>query len=166
MDEPTNDLDAETLELLEELLVNFDGTLLLICHDRAFLNNVVTNTLSFLENGEILENVGGYDDWLSKSNEQIKPLSEEKRTDKKKQYRENQKASRAQKLTFKETRELEELPARIESLENEQNDLYAQMADPAFYQEKGNIVDAKKRMSEIEGELSELYKRWEYLDSI
>jgi len=166
MDEPTNDLDAETLELLEELLVNFDGTLLLICHDRAFLNNVVTNTLSFLENGEILENVGGYDDWLSKSNEQIKPLSEEKRTDKKKQYRENQKASRAQKLTFKETRELEELPARIESLENEQNDLYAQMADPAFYQEKGNIVDAKKRMNEIEGELSELYKRWEYLDSI
>ena len=165
LDEPTNDLDTETLELLEELLVNFKGTVLLICHDRAFLNNVVTNTLSFLENGVIHENVGGYDDWLLKTNQQAAALKNDSQLDKKKQYKENQKAGRIKKLTFKEGKELEALPAHIESLEEEQNELYHKMADPAFYQSGKNIADAKKRISEIEGELPKLYERWEFLDS-
>jgi ABC transport system ATP-binding/permease protein len=166
LDEPTNDLDAETLELLEEMLVNFDGTILLICHDRAFLNNVVTNTLSFLDNGVINENVGGYDDWLLKTNAQAAPLKNNSQLDKKKQYKENKKSGRIKKLTFKEGKELEALPAQIESLENEQSELYNKMADPAFYQDGKNIADAKQRISDIEGELPALYERWEYLDSI
>jgi ATP-binding cassette subfamily F protein uup len=165
LDEPTNDLDTETLELLEELLVNFKGTVLLICHDRAFLNNVVTNTLSFLENGSITENVGGYDDWLKKTNEQLIPSKGDVQIDKKKQYKEIQKAKRKKELSFKEQKELEALPAQIESMENEQSELYNKMADPAFYQNKKDVVGAKKRIEDLETELPKVYKRWEFLES-
>jgi ABC transport system ATP-binding/permease protein len=165
LDEPTNDLDTETLELLEELLVSFKGTVLLICHDRAFLNNVVTNTLTFSDNGTINENVGGYDDWLKASNEQPGLIKEHDNIDKKKQYKEIQKANRKKKLTFKEDKELEALPAQIESMENEQNELYNKMADPTFYKNKNNVVDTKKRIDELETELPKVYERWEFLES-
>ena len=165
LDEPTNDLDTETLELLEELLVNFKGTVLLISHDRAFLNNVVTSTLSFLDNGVIHENVGGFDDWLLKTDEHPAPAKAHVQIDKKKQYKEAQKASREKKLTFKEQKELDALPAHIEDLEDEQSELYHKMADPAFCQSKKNIVDAKKRMNELEDEIAKLYERWEFLEA-
>ena len=165
LDEPTNDLDTETLELLEELLVNFKGTVLLICHDRAFLNNVVTNTMSFLADGTINENVGGYDDWLVKTNEQQLPLKETAQIDKKKQYKENQKANRKKKLSFLESKELESLPAQIESMENEQQKLYNKMANPTFYKNRQDVVDAKKRIEELETELPKVYERWEFLES-
>ena len=165
LDEPTNDLDAETLELLEELLMNFTGTVLLISHDRAFLNNVVINTFSFIGNGVIHENVGGYDDWLKKSEEFSAPSSKESQTDKKKLYKEARKANRPKKLGFKERQELKTLPAQIEALEKEQNGLYAQMSDPAFYQNKEDVVTAKKRLEALEAELPKLYERWEFLES-
>ncbi|NQT27879.1 ATP-binding cassette domain-containing protein [candidate division KSB1 bacterium] len=165
LDEPTNDLDTETLELLEELLVNFKGTVLLICHDRAFLNNVVTNTFSFSEDGFINETVGGYDEWLKKTNEQLPLPKYEEKVDKKKQYKDTQKAKRTKKLSFKEQKELEALPAQIELFEKEQNALYEKMADPAFYQNKEDVVDAKKRIEELGAELPKIYERWEFLES-
>jgi len=104
LDEPTNDLDSETLELLEELLVHFAGTILLICHDRAFLDNVVTSTLVFTGNGTLVEYVGGYNDWLEQQS-QATPIPGKPKIDKKKLYKEARKASQPRRLSFKETRE-------------------------------------------------------------
>ena len=118
LDEPTNDLDSETLELLEELLVNFQGTVLLICHDRAFLDNVVTSTWVFTGDGAIAEYVGGYQDWRRQQSQET-PEPEKPKIDKKKLYKEARKAGQTRKLSFKESKELESLPARIESLEGE-----------------------------------------------
>ncbi len=134
MDEPTNDLDTETLELLEELLLDYPGTLLLVSHDRAFLNNVVTSTLVFEGEGRVGEYVGGYDDWLR----QRPPASPEKaekaaaRSEKPRPVRE-----RRPTLSFKEQRELEALPPRIESLEAEQAELVQTLSDPSFYRQGG-----------------------------
>ena len=134
MDEPTNDLDTETLELLEELLLDYPGTLLLVSHDRAFLNNVVTSTLVLEGEGRVGEYVGGYDDWLR----QRSPESPEKagkaaaRPEKPRPVRE-----RRPTLSFKEQRELEALPPRIESLEAEQAALVQTLSDPSFYRQGG-----------------------------
>lgn len=165
LDEPTNDLDTETLELLEELLVNFMGTVLLICHDRAFLNNVVISTLSFSAEGNINENVGGYDEWLKQSRINEEAPKKSQKTGKRSQYIESKKAKRPKKLSYKEHQELEALPRQIERLEKEQQELFEKMADPAFYQSKDNIVIAKKRFAELEIEIPEMYKRWEFLES-
>ena len=162
-DEPTNDLDAETLELLEELLVDFKGTLLLISHDRTFINNVVTSTLVFTEDSGIKEYVGGFDDWLNQS--QPAPVKEIK-PDKKKIYKETKKAKQQKKLSYKETRELESLPALIESLEEEKKDLYAKMADPDIYRDKQAVVKTNDRLTELESELSIAFDRWEHLESL
>ncbi len=164
LDEPTNDLDVETLELLEEQLVAFPGTVLLISHDRAFLNNVVTGTLAFTSDGAIEEHAGGYDDWLALQPDQ-EPETK-KGPDRKQQYKEAKKARPKTKLTYKEKQDLEELPGRIETLETEQNALYVRMADPAFFTDPGKITGAKQRLTEIENELEDAFTRWEYLDSI
>lgn len=167
-DEPTNDLDAETLELLEDLLVEFSGTVLVISHDRAFLNNVVTSTLVFAGNGLVKEYAGGYDDWLMQSRSQqiLQPVNEAVKIDRKQQYKEEKKARQKRKLSFKETKELEALPAQIEALETEQRELYAKMADPDFVRIKENIVAAKARLAEVEQEIARAYERWEQLEAV
>ncbi len=167
LDEPTNDLDIETLELLEDLLADYKGTLLLVSHDREFINNVVTGTLVFSENGEVQEYAGGYDDWLMQRQvADPSPILEQKNGSKNSK-KEKPRSQKPRKLTFKERAELDELPAVLELLEKEQKKLYDAMADPAFYQGDSNAVpQAKKRLSEIESELKELYARWEELEMI
>ena len=166
LDEPTNDLDLETLELFEELLVNFKGTVLLISHDRAFLNNIVTSTVVFDDNGAICEYVGGYDDWLTQREDPAPQREAAPSTDKKKRYREEQKANRKKKLSFKEAKELQELPARIETLEEEEKALYRQMEDTAIYREWDKVLGTQARLKELEKELAQSYERWEYLEEL
>ncbi|MBN2532847.1 MAG: ATP-binding cassette domain-containing protein [Spirochaetales bacterium] len=166
LDEPTNDLDVETLELLEERLVNFEGTLLLICHDRSFLNNVVTSTISFNENNQLVECIGGYDEWLQYKQRQSPLIEKTLSIDKKEMYRKEKKTGQKVKLSFHEAKELTELPSLLQSLEDEQKQLYEKMSDIALYQDKEKIIQAKKRLETIESELTRLYKRWEYLETI
>src|SRR5690554_6834941 len=132
LDEPTNDLDADTLDLLEELLGDYEGTVLLVSHDRAFLDNVVTSTLVFEGEGRVNDYVGGYQDWLR----QRRPAADKPRTDAHKPAaREAAARRKTHKLSYKDQRELDALPQTIEALEAEQEALHAQMADPAFYQQ-------------------------------
>lgn len=160
MDEPTNDLDSETLDLLEELLVDYPGTVLLVSHDRAFLNNVVTSTIVFEKDG-LNEYVGGYDDWLSQRPKEAEAKAE------KAPKQERPRKERAAKLGFKEERELKELPGRIEALEAEQQTLYSQMSEPDFYKKAGkSAAEAKARGEEIEEKLKDMYLRWEDLEAI
>ena len=167
LDEPTNDLDIETLELLEDLLADYKGTLLLVSHDREFINNVVTSTLVFLEKGDVQEYAGGYDDWLMQRQiADTLPTSEQESKSKGKK-KEKPRSQKPRKLTFKEGAELGELPTVLELLEKEQKQLYDDMADPVFYQGDSNAVpQAKKRLSEVDSELKELYARWEILEMI
>ncbi len=165
MDEPTNDLDAETLDLLEELLLDYQGTLLLVSHDRAFLNNVVSSTLVFEGDGRVNEYVGGYDDWLR---QRQAPETAAKKVEKPKlaETQPPAQAKQAQKkLSYKDQRELELLPKRIEALEAELGSVQAKMADPAFYQGGGDIAVVKQRMDELESALTTAYARWEELES-
>ena len=162
LDEPTNDLDIETLELLEELLLDFKGTLLLVSHDRAFLNNAVTSTLVFTGPGKIEEYVGGYDDWLRQR--EIPQIPADEKPAKKITPRPRLRPA-AIKMSFKEERELEALPARLERLEAEKKRLYQSLADPGFYRAAGSDVAAvNSRLQELERELGEAYLRWEYLE--
>jgi ATP-binding cassette subfamily F protein uup len=164
MDEPTNDLDSETLDLLEELLVEYSGTLLLVSHDREFLNNVVTGTIVLSGNGELREYVGGYDDWLQQAcietasaRVEAKPV----------QAKPRQQSERPRKLSYKEERELEALPERIATLEEEQESLHARLSDPEFYKNQGPGGAALNlRLEEIEAELETLLVRWEELEAI
>ena len=154
MDEPTNDLDAETLELLEELLLDYSGTLLLVSHDREFLNNVVTSTLVVSEDGAVQEFVGGYDDWLNQSRVQEQPAPD---TAKSAAPKPRKQAERPRKLSFKEERELEGLPERIGLLEAEQEELLKRLADPEFYRAAGSEVAAvNARLAALEQELTEV----------
>jgi ATP-binding cassette subfamily F protein uup len=164
LDEPTNDLDIETLELLEHLLMEYKGTALVVSHDRAFLNNVVTSTLVFEGEGRVQEYAGGYDDWLRQG-----PAHPKKETPVRKEKKERLKAKPIgpRKLTFKETRELEQLPGRIETLEQEQEKLYEKMADESFYRNDGNdVAGARTRLSELALLLEEAYDRWEKLETV
>ncbi|NIM16510.1 MAG: ATP-binding cassette domain-containing protein [Candidatus Aminicenantes bacterium] len=168
MDEPTNDLDIETLELLEELLLHYSGTLLLVSHDRAFLNNVVTSTLVFEGEGKVSEYIGGYDDWLM---QRPHPSDFDTPPPKKAQKKEPTDRARPRKLTNKEKQELETIPQRIEELEQEQVELFQQMADPELYRQGQEgygdmIAKAKKRLEEIKQELAHAYQRWEELEEI
>jgi len=164
MDEPTNDLDLETLELLEELLLDYQGTLLLVSHDRTFLNNVVTSTFVFEGKGKVNEYIGGYDDWQRQSEgskndvtEKIPPKTAPVR----------RQCERPRRLTFKEQRELEALPQRIEALEAEQQQLYQTMSDPLFFQKgKEEITKINDRASSLEGQLADAYQRWETLEGL
>ncbi|HHT9145276.1 MAG: ATP-binding cassette domain-containing protein [Candidatus Brocadiaceae bacterium] len=163
MDEPTNDLDIETLELLEELLLDYQGTLLLVSHDRTFLNNVVTSTFVFEGEGRLNEYIGGYDDWQRQSEVKRKNVTE-KISAKTESVRKQ--CERPRKLTFKEQREREALPQRIEALETEQQQLYQTMGDPMFFQKgKDEIANVKARVSSLERELAEVYQRWEALEN-
>ena len=164
LDEPTNDLDAETLDLLEELLLEYKGTILLVSHDRDFLNNVVTSTLVFEGEGVVQEYAGGYDDWLVQ-----RPDRQEERPARNVDDagRGKPRSSGPPKLTFKETRELEALPAEITTMEEEQQQLYEAMADQTLYQADGvEIVKAKARLAELEKLLATAYGRWEELETV
>ncbi|MDD2702810.1 MAG: ATP-binding cassette domain-containing protein, partial [Candidatus Omnitrophica bacterium] len=165
MDEPTNDLDIETLELLEELLLDYSGTLLLVSHDRTFLNNVVTSTIVMEGNGTVNEYPGGYDDWLRQRQPNPPPALPKKKAVKETARKE--KAPVPRKLTFKEQRELDELPRRIEELEAEQKELYRLLADFVFYQgDPAEISRVKTRSEALSGELDKAYARWEYLEDL
>ncbi|BBM82855.1 ATP-binding cassette domain-containing protein [Candidatus Uabimicrobium amorphum] len=156
LDEPTNDLDIETLDLLEQLIIDYPGTVFLVSHDRVFLNNVVTNSIVF-ENDEINEYAGGYDDWLMQRPEVVKE---------KKQVTYS-KPQREKKLSHKEKRELEQLPLKIEELEERQQKLYAESSDPQFYQkDKEEIATVQKELQEIGEELEKCYARWEELEEL
>ncbi len=163
LDEPTNDLDVETLELLEDLLLGFDGTLLVVSHDRAFLDNVVTSTLLFEGDGRVHEYIGGYSDALRQSRERARPAEPAVA---KAAPAKPARPKRARKgLSYKEKRELEALPARLETLEAEQAALQARLSDPAFYQgDKDELRAALARAQAIEAELETLLGRWEELE--
>jgi ABC transport system ATP-binding/permease protein len=132
LDEPTNDLDIETLELLEELLFNFSGTILIVSHDRAFLNNVVTSTLVFEARGQVIEYAGGYDDWLTQRPRPDLIQASEKKAPEKNRQKPRQRTP--QKLTFKESQELKELPQIIDKLESGKKHFTHQMSDPSVLQ--------------------------------
>jgi ATP-binding cassette subfamily F protein uup len=165
LDEPTNDLDLETLELLEHLLVAFRGTLILVSHDRAFLDNVVTSSLVFEGEGRIAEYVGGYGDWQRQRAANVSPKPQNK------PGRSRRSASRTRrgprKLSYNEARELEQLPTMIERFEREQADLFKTLSDASFYRSGGQAVaDARSRLTEVEDGLARAYGRWEKLDAI
>ena len=167
MDEPTNDLDIETLELLEELLSNYQGTLLLVSHDRIFLDNVVTSTLVFSGNGKIEEYVGGYHDWLR----QRKPIEETKTAVNKKAQQDNTKELVKQKvikkLSYKEQRELDELPKRIEHIEAEHKELQKLISDAEFYkQHPETITKTMEKLKTVQLDLEQAYERWHELESL
>jgi len=162
LDEPTNDLDAETLELLEELLVEYTGTLLLVSHDRMFLNNVVSSTLVFEGAGIVKEYAGGYDDWLKQRTVVAADPAEIARPQPVRAVKD-----RPRKLSYKEQRELEDLPALIESLEIEQAQLHEKFAEPGFFQQPGpEIARLTNRLEALQTELQTAYARWESLEAV
>ncbi len=160
LDEPTNDLDVDTLELLEDLLADYKGTLLLVSHDRTFLDNVVTSTLVFEGEGKVGEYVGGYEDWA-------RQRAAAERTEAPKRASapiEDKRGNGTRKLSYKEQRELEALPGKIESLEAEQSQYHKLMGDGGFYKQPGDkITAAIGRLEAITRELEECYARWESL---
>lgn len=164
MDEPTNDLDLESLELLEELLTTYQGTLLLVSHDRAFLDNVVTSTLVFEGGGVIKEFIGGYQDWL----EQTKPAANVSRAkteaplSKKSNLEKNQPTK---KLSYNEQKELADLPKRIEDLEKKHSELLHYTSDATFYQQDPEtIAQSMKKLEQLAQDLEQAYQRWEILE--
>ena len=170
LDEPTNDLDLETLELLEQELVEWSGTLLLVSHDRRFLDNVVTSTVVFEGNGRLQEYVGGYEDWLRQT-QAIRPSGHQaikRPTGQRANRPTDQQANKPpKKRSFKEEREYAELPDRITALEAEQQQLQAAIAEPDFYKKPAaDIHAALERVTGIEAELLAALERWDALDSI
>ena len=165
LDEPTNDLDLETLELLESYLVEWPGTLLLVSHDRAFIDHVVTSTLVFEGDGRVQEYVGGYHDWLRQRPEPQSP-NVHRESPKPASDAVTSNAGVRKKLSFNEQRELDELPRRISQLEAEQEALQARIASPDFYKEPADaITRALARVDELKDSLHDAYTRWDLLDS-
>ncbi|HEX9851128.1 ATP-binding cassette domain-containing protein [Candidatus Deferrimicrobium sp.] len=170
LDEPTNDLDIETLDLLEDLLLEYTGTLLLVSHDRAFLNNVVTSTLVISADGTVAEYAGGYDDWMMQRGEGVPPgigtTSSPREIPRRKR-------EGPRKLSFRERRELSELPGRIRdaeagiaTLEAERDELQRSMADPAFYRKDGaRVAQGRARLEAVQTGIEEAYRRWESLEA-
>jgi ABC transport system ATP-binding/permease protein len=165
LDEPTNDLDVETLELLEDRLLEYNGTILLVSHDRAFLNNVATSTIVFEGGGRLQEYVGGYDDWLRQRTAPDGPLPT---TPKVAKQRKDRSPKGKQKLSYKETRELDALPQQIQALEEEKERLTTTLNSPALYERRDavEINKASDRLGAVERELDEAYRRWDELESL
>jgi ABC transport system ATP-binding/permease protein len=167
LDEPTNDLDIETLELLEELLAQYDGTLFLVSHDRAFLDNVVTQVIAFEGDGRLIEYVGGYEDWVRVKKYQASAAAGKTAiaTPPRVAVAPVEKTKPASKLGYKEARELEELPKRIEVLEREQVDIATHLADGAIYRSDAKRAkQLQTRSEEIEAEVLAAMARWEELE--
>ncbi len=162
MDEPTNDLDAETLEMLEERLIDFDGTLLVVSHDRAFLDNVVTSVIAF-EPGGVREYVGGYNDWVRQRKADLPPTNKKRGT---LAATAKPAATKEQKRSYKDKRELEALPALIEKLDAEIGKLTAAMSDQEYFrQPASDIAAANARLKDLNEQLAQAYKRWEELEA-
>jgi len=167
LDEPTNDLDAETLELLEELLVGYEGTLLLVSHDRAFLDNVVTSTFVFEGEGRITEYTGGYEDWVRQRKElahvAAMPVSLTPKIEAPKPV----KTEKGRKFLNREQRELDELPAKLEELETKQAELSERLADPALYQSKdGEFQKVERELNQLHQTIEKTMARWEELEAL
>ncbi len=162
LDEPTNDLDIETVELLEELVADFEGTLILVSHDREFLDNVTTSTLVLTGDGGIAETVGGYADWARASRRILKPGVVRKKTATKPALEPHKRG-----LTWKEERELEALPEQIEGWEAQQEALHTRLADPAIYQAGGEEVrELQAQLAALAEQLSVAYGRWDQLETM
>jgi ABC transport system ATP-binding/permease protein len=162
MDEPTNDLDLETLDLLEALLVEFTGTLLLVSHDRAFLDNTVTSTLVFEGGGRIGEYVGGYSDWVRQRAPVVAPAAPKRAAAPVKAPR----APKPRRLTMKERGELDALPDRIDAAEREREATYLSLADPSLLRDGAAVIDARERLARLSAEIEALTARWEELETI
>jgi len=170
LDEPTNDLDVDTLELLEELLSEYQGTLLLVSHDRTFLDNVVTSTLVFEGDGRFNEYAGGYEDW-ERYQRQIPeasiPAKKPAGTQPTAAQLQTKRSDKPRKLTYKEQRELETLPAAIEAIEAEQAELHRLMGDAEFYRQSSEkITAALERLEALRRGLDECYGRWQALEAL
>jgi ATP-binding cassette subfamily F protein uup len=166
MDEPTNDLDVDTLDLLEELVANYEGTLLLVSHDRAFLDNVVTSTLVFEGGGRINEYVGGYSDWLRQRRTPERASQTRKRAAVVGSVAATKPAANARRLSYQQQRELDELPRRIQLLEEEQGALAGTVADPGLYaQDPPRAAAALARLEALVRELEVAYARWAELEA-
>ena len=168
LDEPTNDLDIETLELLEELLANYDGTLFIVSHDRTFLDNVVTQVIAFEGEGKLMEYVGGYEDWVRVKKYEASQSASTKAVappPKAASKAETPKAKSSGKLSFKEQKELDEIPVRIEKLEREQEELVAALGSGELYRDNpSHAKQLQERAALIEDELLQLMARWEALE--
>jgi ATP-binding cassette subfamily F protein uup len=170
LDEPTNDLDIETLELLEEILLGFEGTVLLVSHDREFMDNVVTSLLVLDGHGGISEHVGGYSDWEARGGRlaeaQAFVAPEAAPPPQPGPVRASPPAPKKRKLSYKEQRQLQELPARIEALEKQQSELEGRLADPGFYQSSPeDIQRVTLQLAEVHSQLEDCYQRWSELES-
>ncbi|NLF53861.1 MAG: ATP-binding cassette domain-containing protein, partial [Thauera phenolivorans] len=170
LDEPTNDLDIETLDLLEELLAGYDGTLFLVSHDRAFLDNVVTQVIAAEGDGRWGEYAGGYQEWQRVQAERTaeRELAREaaRRAQPAAAAAAKATPARSNKLSFNEKRELEALPERIAALEEEQATLQARLGDPALYQQAPqDVPQVKARLEAVEGEIEAALARWEVLET-
>ena len=170
LDEPTNDLDLETLELLESLLVDFTGTVLVVSHDRSFVNNVATSTLVIGPDGRVKEYDGGYDDYLRQRQSGSSSTNAEKEKDGSVKAESGKPSATVspvrRKLTNKEQRELDALPGLIERLETELTELQATMADPAFYRrDKSEITTFSSKVESVKTQLTKAYERWDQLEA-
>lgn len=174
LDEPTNDLDVDTLELLEELLINFTGTVLLVSHDREFLNNIVTSCLAFEGQGKVREYVGGYDDWLLQrdlpkkkaKSSSLKNSLAQKSTNTAKAATTTETSPAVKKLSYNEQRELKQLPRKLEKLEEAIEAIQAQFSDADFYQkDPDSMSKLQAELSQLETDLEQAYERWETLES-
>jgi ATP-binding cassette subfamily F protein uup len=170
MDEPTNDLDADTLDLLEEMVANYEGTLLLVSHDRAFLDNVVTSTLVFEGRAQVNEYVGGYSDWLRQRRvvDAAAPASaphEAAGAEPKAAHEAARPQPKARRLSYKEQRELAAMPEKIQRLEAEQLELQAALADPKLFQDQERGAAALERLRSLAAEIESAYARWDALES-
>ncbi|MES9811433.1 MAG: ATP-binding cassette domain-containing protein [Candidatus Thiodiazotropha sp.] len=166
LDEPTNDLDVETLELLEELLSDYPGTLLLVSHDREFLDNAVTSCLVFEGEGRVAEYVGGFSDWEAHARARQPAESKPKSGSGVKSVPERPK-KKSEKLSYKDQRELDALPQRIEALEARLDELQTSLGDPDLYRTQGErVAELQQQMSVVQLELDQAYERWETLESM
>jgi len=164
LDEPTNDLDQETLELLEEILAEYSGTVFLVSHDRTFLNNVVTSTIAVEGNGDVREYAGGYDDYLRQRPAPVQSV--QVALSRPTAPSVAPVADGPRKLSFKEKRELEELPGRIEALEARQRELHEQMADPAYHRQGADRISAANaELAKVVSDLEQAYARWGQLET-
>jgi ATP-binding cassette subfamily F protein uup len=166
LDEPTNDLDVETLELLEELLSDYPGTLLLVSHDREFLDNAVTSCLVFEGDGRVADYVGGYSEWETYTQTRQSSASKPKQTVVIKSAAQKPK-KKSEKLSYKDQRELDSLPQRIEQFESQLSELQVQLGDPDLYRTQGERVAAlQQQLDEVQQQLDQAYERWETLESM
>lgn len=166
MDEPTNDLDAETLDLLEDLLMNYKGTLLLVSHDRSFLNNVATSTIVFDDDGEVREYVGGYDDWQQQRQQDKDHEAQKNKTITKSAKPVEKQVKKKSSLTYQEQLDLAAFPKKIEELDKQQAELHDVVGQPMFYQQsEDKIAVTQAELAKVTEQLNAMYEKWEALEA-